>query len=640
MIYGVDVGDGESAVARLGEGAYAPEVLSIGGEKSIVSALAVMQDGTLRIGGGACQLQPGMKELHLRFKQKFLSGSAEAELCIERFARALYVQLERDGYFEGDFAPGFLIGCPSGWNDAAKERYRQLFERAGFTNARVTPESRAAFLAAREAGILQKAGTQLDAPALIIDAGSSTTDFTVVTRFQVTDSGEVRLGAGLLDKAILDMNLGRTPQSRELGEHLKQYPQYVAYCELAARRVKEMLFNAQARGVSHEEIPCEMGVKLYTLADRPTVEISLTDGEMEKLLRRPLEALDGESYLEAYRHALLNIKNAHTGAPIGLILMTGGASRMGFMRTLAQEIFPQAQVVMGTEPEFSIARGLCHALHLDEQTAGFEKEAKETLSREAIEHEVLEALPELYVRVTPVLLDAMIKNVAVPVFEGWKSGHYRTLKEMQAALEEQSTAYFTPETTAALIRAESAEWLGTLRRHLQELTDPLCEKYGLPVASLRLPDAGAIPFDASQFTPGGKGLVDLSQMKLISDLIVASVAAMLCGGGGIAMVVSGPIGLIVGALAGWLVSRGVGAAAEKLLWSAPVPLLMRKLFSTILFENGLSRKREAMLADMQQKLIAQLENPDARTKRMTGAVADAVTEQLEENLQRAVMLLR
>ena len=253
---------------------------------------------------------------------------------------------------------------------------------------------------------------------------------------------------------------------------------------------------------------------------------------------------------------------------------------------------------------------------------------------------MLKALPELYVRVTPVLLDAMVKNVAVPVFEGWRSGHYRTLKEMQAALEAHSTAYFTPETTAALIRVESAEWLGTLRRQLQELTDPLCEKYGLPVASLRLPDADAIPFDASQFTPAGKGLVDLSQMKLISDLIVASVAAMLCGGGGIAMVVSGPIGLIVGALAGWLVSRGVGAAAEKLLWSAPVPLLMRKLFSTTLFENGLSRKRDAMLADMQQKLIAQLENPDARTKRMTGAVADAVTEQLEENLQRAVMLLR
>ena len=140
MIYGIDLGDGESAVARLGEGAYTPEVLSIGGEKSIVSALAVMEDGTLRIGGSACQMQPGMRELHLRFKQKFLTGTSEAELCILRFARALYQQLERDGYFEGDFTPGFLIGCPSGWDAAAKERYRQLFERAGFTGARVTPE--------------------------------------------------------------------------------------------------------------------------------------------------------------------------------------------------------------------------------------------------------------------------------------------------------------------------------------------------------------------------------------------------------------------------------------------------------------------------------------------------------------------
>ena len=53
-----------------------------------------------------------------------------------------------------------------------------------------------------------------------------------------------------------------------------------------------------------------------------------------------------------------------------MILMTGGASRMGFMRTQAQEIFPQAQIVMCTEPEFSIARGRCHALYLAAQTAG------------------------------------------------------------------------------------------------------------------------------------------------------------------------------------------------------------------------------------------------------------------------------
>lgn len=640
MIYGVDVGDGESAVARLGEGAYAPEVLSLGGEKSIVSALAVMQDGTLRIGGGACQLQPGMKELHLRFKQKFLTGSVEAELCIERFARALYLQLEHDGYFEGDFAPGFLIGCPSGWDAAARERYRQLFERAGFTGARVTPESRAAFLAAREAGIVQKAGMPLDAPALIIDAGSSTTDFTVVTRFQVTDSGAVNLGAGLLDKAILEMNLSRTPQSRQLGEHLRQYPQYVAYCELAARRVKEMLFGAQARGVTHEEIPCELGVKIYTLADRPTVEISLTDSEMEHILRAPLDALDGESYLGAYRRALLDVKNAHAGAPIALILMTGGASRMGFMRTLAQEIFPQAQIVMGSEPEFAIARGLCHALHLDEQTAGFEKEAKETLSREAIEREVLQALPELYARVTPLLLDAMVQKVAVPVFEAWKGGQYRTLSDMQKALESESAAYFSPEVTAALIQEESAAWMGTLRLHLQELTDPLCEKYGLPVASLRLPDAGAIPFDAAQFAPGGKGLMDLTQVKRISDLVVASVAAALCGGSGVAMLVSGPIGLIVGAAAGLLLSRGVSATAEKLLWSTNVPLLVRRMFSTSMFEGNLLRRRDAMIEEMQRKLVGQLSAPDARTRRLTGAVADAVNQQLEENLRTAVVLLR
>ena len=107
-----------------------------------------------------------------------------------------------------------------------------------------------------------------------------------------------------------------------------------------------------------------------------------------------------------------------------------------------------------------------------------------------------------------------------------------------------------------------------------------------------------------------------------------------------AMILSGPIGLVIGAVAGFLLSRGMGAAAEKMMWTLNVPVLMRKLFPTMLFEGGLSRKRDAMIADMQNALIAQLENPDTRTKRMTGAIADAVVAQIAENLQRAVVLLR
>lgn len=313
---------------------------------------------------------------------------------------------------------------------------------------------------------------------------------------------------------------------------------------------------------------------------------------------------------------------------------------MGFMRTIAQEIFPRAQIVMGTEPEFAIGRGLCYALHLDQQTAGFEREAQDILSREAIEREVLAALPELYTRVAPVILDALIKQVALPVFTAWREGTYRTLEDMQAGLAGESAAYFTPETISILIREESREWMGTLRRRLQAITDPLCEKYNLPVASLRLPEESALTFDAADFAPAGRGLVDLSYVKLLSDVIVATVAAALCGGGGLAVIISGPVGLIVGAAAGVLLSRGITTAAERALWKSNVPVLVRKMFSVSAFENGLSRRREEMLSDMMEKLMAQLDPPDARTKRMTGAVADEVTRQLQENLQRAVILLR
>jgi hypothetical protein len=226
------------------------------------------------------------------------------------------------------------------------------------------------------------------------------------------------------------------------------------------------------------------------------------------------------------------------------------------------------------------------------------------------------------------------------VFAAWKNGTYRTLEDMQAGMAQESGAYFSLEMVAELIRAQSGEWVASLRRRLQAISDPICEKYGLPVASLRLPEAGAVFVDAAQFAPAGRELMDLSHVKLISDMIVATIAATVCGGGGLAMILSGPVGLIAGAAAGVLISRGVTAAAERALWKTNIPLLMRKAFPTAAFENGLARRREEMLAEMQEKLLAQLDTPDARTRRMTGAVADEVTRQMEENLQRAVVLLR
>lgn len=634
--YGIDLGDGESAVARMTS--LQPEILAPGGEKSILTALAVMEDGTLRIGESACQQQPGMKEMHVRFKQRFLLGDDEAERSIERFARALYKRLEADGTLTGDQDARFLIGCPSGWDTPARERYCALFERAGFKAAQGTSESRAAFLAAREAGLLSS-DAQTQASSLIIDAGSSTTDFTFVTRWQVTDSGQVNLGAGLIDRALLDMNLARDKKAKKLSAHLREFPQYMAHCELAARRVKEMLFRARAQGIAHTQIPCETAVKLYTLPDRPTVDIACTDAEMDALLQAPMEELAGKSYIAAYREALQGLAAAHREEMPSTVLMTGGASRMDFMRTVAEEVFPGAKIVMGAEPEFAIARGLCYALHLDEQTAGFSAEARRVLAPENIAQMVRAALPDLYTRIAPPLVDALSTQVAPAVFSAWRRGEYRDLTGMQEALAREASAYFSPETLRVLLAPQSKAWLGDLRRRLQTITDPLCEKYALPVTALRLPEDELLLMDMGDLSPTGRDLFDFSAMKLLSDIIAATLAATVLGGGGMALLMSGPLGLVVGAAAGVLASRALTGVAERLLWRADIPLPLRKAFSVRAFEARLAGRREEMIAALAQKMQNAREDAEDDAAHMVEGITQAVRTQMEENLRSAIVLL-
>ena len=120
-------------------------------------------------------------------------------------------------------------------------------------HVQVVSESRAAFMYARESGELRVSDDLLTLPTLIVDAGSSTTDFTFVAdlaeeSLSACDFGESALGGGLLDRLLLEKNVDRCPEREALRGVFRRFPQYYARAELEARKVKEMFFTQQARG--------------------------------------------------------------------------------------------------------------------------------------------------------------------------------------------------------------------------------------------------------------------------------------------------------------------------------------------------------------------------------------------------------
>ena len=71
--FGFDLGDAESAVARLNkEDQVVPEMLTVVGEQSFITAYAQLSSGELLIGEKACYADNVVKR-KIRFKSRFLT---------------------------------------------------------------------------------------------------------------------------------------------------------------------------------------------------------------------------------------------------------------------------------------------------------------------------------------------------------------------------------------------------------------------------------------------------------------------------------------------------------------------------------------------------------------------------------------
>lgn len=635
--FGFDLGDGESAVAWLRRGSRTdPKMIELRGRKSLLTVLGVDPNRGVLIGEEACNAM-GLDSLEARFKSRYLSSRQEAGRLIERFARAVYENLRADGRIEDEEAACFFVGCPSGWPQSVREEYRALFEHAGLRHVQVISESRAAFMYARESGELRVSDELLTLPTLILDAGSSTTDFTFVAdlaeeSLSACDFGESALGGGLLDRLLLEKNIERSADGEQLRGVFRRFPQYYARAELEARKVKEMFFTQQARG---ETACAESAVKVYAGVTPLTLELSASEEDMREMLSRPLPSLGGCSFEEGYRRSLLRARELLKDRAPDTLLLTGGASRMGFLERLCREVFPAAQIIRGLEPEYAIARGLCHALRVDQKTQGFSEAVARLIQSEELEELVMSELPALYEAISRPIVEKLIDDVAPAAFECWKQGSLRTINDISLALSDRLRELLGAEEMSQCLRPAVAEWLTRLRPQIEQLTDPICDEYELPRTSLRLPDALAI--DAGGLSLETRQLMDTGSLKAVLDVVVAALIAAMLGGSGVALLATGAPGVLAGFLIGLLAAVVGTETAEKLLRKAELPVRLRKLFPSGQFVRGLRNRRDGIERAVYAQLMKGVDPPTEETRRMVKTIAESIEAQLTAMMRRATL---
>ena len=628
-ILGFDLGDGESAVTLLDSSStIEPHVLLLQGRSSILSAVGT-KNGRIVVGDEASVLS-GAQDAKVRFKSRYLIDPGAAG-DVRLFAQGMMsLLLHKD--------PGLMaqvtrtvVGCPAGWGEGRREQYARLMESAGFPNVHVVPEPRAAFLYARHARGLRIDPALMQQSAMVIDIGSSTTDFAYIVDGHQQDLslfGDTNLGGGLLDEMILERCIRLSPDRVSLERVMHESPAWKSYCELEARRLKEQYFLSEEKWQTQPL--CKQLIVCYD--ETLMLDLTLDGAAISEIIHAPCPALGGRSFIACLEDALAAAVKLSSACPPQVVILTGGASRMAFFREACKNAFPSSLLVLCPEPECSIARGLAYAGRVDENLKIFRQEVSSIARGERLQSAVGARVHALYQPIASALFDIARKS-ALDAVKLWRRGGVDTIKELDAVLEQSIAKAFSSEEAAEQIRDDLSRWTADLVAQLEGELEALCMRCGVPPEKMALSSTrvsagvGGVKFSLS----GAMGMDILSGLL---SVVLGVVGASICGGSGMALLGTGPAGMIVGASLGVLLALLGKGEMEKLFFSVHVPVFLRQLVTDSAILAGIDRQRE----QIERSIVSALADPrNGFSVRLAESISSTLGAQLERMAQNAEM---
>ncbi len=633
---GFDLGHGETAVAKaIVESIEPPEMLEINHKKIQITALGWHPDLGYLVGEQAL-IQAGVNKLKITFKQKPNNDPTYRE-TISAFLETYYRILKETKQIEAGENSYFYVGCPSGWAMEEREAYQKLLQESGIPLITVIPESRAAFMQAKEAGKLEY--EKLLSSVLIVDIGSSTTDFTLVKSLSEVpiDFGSNALGASLIDKAIFARTVANH-EDRELLEMVfDDYPHHQARCELACRKAKEDYFSNEkvynnsatfARGFE------SINEQIYFI---PKVNKEM----MDEILNHPLSELSGKSWKESFRAAVLEAKERldKQGIVPKVVLMTGGASRMSFTREICQEIFPEpaTQVRPDPEPERCIALGLARVGRWDLRAAEFKKEVNQLLESNQLQQLVAKHIPELINLLIKPLADGLIENAVKVGLKDWQNNKVRTLADLELAMKKLAENWLNSQQAQVVINQKCVSWFNSkIQPELASQTDPICQQFHIPRSSLRFEEGIDPTFVNPELRIGDAILADT----------VGFIVNVVIGGGTLASIVTliltghftWPIALVYGAsvlAAGMELNRK--GVKDVIKTNLDIPGWMR---SNVLNDSKIGEICHKVKPELEKVLAEQLTANQAAFEELIAKVEQGMQKALSTKVQEAVILIQ
>ena len=622
--YGFDLGDAESAVSRLGKKDVGmPEVLAVREAKSFVTAYAQLSSGELVIGESACY-DTNATHRSLRFKSNFLTDP-QSEKDVRRFASGVLAELYGDGNLVQGEDCCFYIGCPAGWDMAARERYRSIFESVGYPPARIVSESRAALISACQSKHFQVGYDIMSRPVLVVDIGSSTTDFAFILggkEVELQTAGEVRLGGGIMDELLLEESIRQSDDEAAVRRALETSPPWRSYCEFAARRLKEQYFSDEDYWRDNE---CQKTI-LIRVGAGAKLTLRIDEKIADRVLNKGAAQLEGRSFKEAFIGSLKELRAKLKDQLPELLFLTGGVSRLPAIRDWCEKVYPEAVIITGAEPEFSVSRGLAWSGRIDEELREFRKEVEELIDSSAVERIVEGRIDDLYHRIVDAMVEPILRRVALPVFDRWRNDDIRKLSDIDQIVQKEIEAWLHSDEAQQLLVRPIAEWLKPVAYDVEEKTMPICVRHNVPYKAMSLNSYFSL--SDIDIRIDAKEVFAVEGLTWLINTIISIIVGLVCGGSGLAIISSGISGIVAGAILSLLILFLGKEKMQEVFMNADIPRPMRKLVPRGHFEARIDRMTE----EVKSSFYSNLENE--KNAEITERMAAEISQQIEQCLAK------
>lgn len=459
-IIGFDLGDGEISAAywNLKEAGFIrPEDLKfdINESHKILSALFAEKNGTIHIGtlGVMSSLANTQGNLYINFKvapkrlhdgELYEGDSISKKQLMQLILRTCLENIYKNNPNKFNGEGLLVVGCPSGpeWlENGADSMYADILKEGleGLDMSLkviIMPESRASLIKVyKEQGEL--VGNHVQDGVVVMDHGSSTFDITLInfiTNQQTDDS--IPLGANKIERTMLKVLLEQNNRTRfDLSDFRSQL--------LLIRNAKEAFFTNPV--------------------SRPRIFIEWTDGDcamsrisedfMTGITHHSPQSYTSEKHSSAkgswaelhknFTEKTVNILcDAMEVAPSefnGVILLTGGASKMQFIRSSVSELFPKAHIVLDPEPSYCVSRGLAWAAYTDLKALELISTVKERIG-EAVRTDFPTLKAIMAPKLSPIVYDYALKQLTEWVENGDNVTLTEFVKNVESSFFDSSTS--------------------------------------------------------------------------------------------------------------------------------------------------------------------------------------------------------